>query len=146
MPFVIKTNNGSGYNVFFRKPKKNLKQQIKSKIPLLKKWQKNNYGNHFLLPWKFREPHYKYIYPRLILVEEYLEHFFEISILIEDGKLVKSHEHNICFPHILRTLYKVSTQIFYLTQIPFFRVDFYITQEKIYLSEISFTPENCFYL
>lgn len=143
--FVIKTNNGSGYNLFFRAPHKNLKNQIISKLPLLNYWQNNDYGTHWLLPKHFQEPQYKFIYPRLILVEELLEQFFEIRIIVEDGKLIKCMDHQVCLPEILDTIYKITERIYHLILISFFRVDFYIVQNtKIYFSEISFTPQNCF--
>lgn len=162
--FVIKLNNGSGYN-FICKDKKSLDK--KDLINKLNKWIKIDfYKEH-------KEVQYKGIESKL-LIEKYMEdetgELRDYKVFCFDGKPKFIQVDTSRFTNHFQDMYDIQwnkinltfgykssnyivekpdklKEMLYLSEklskdIPFVRVDFYYVNNKIYFGELTFTPQN----
>lgn len=162
--FVLKLNNGSGYNLIV-KDKDNIDQKkVKKEID---EWLKSNYYI------QNREKQYKNV-EQLVICEEYLEddsgELRDYKLFCFDGKVkliqvdtgrnsnhiqnfydINWNKLNITYLCEKNNTYDkkpiLLEKIIYLAEklskdIPFVRVDFYYVNNKIYFGELTLTPNN----
>ncbi len=161
--FVLKCTHGCGYNIICNDKSKADKNKTLKKI---KKWLKEDFG-------KFNaEPHYSKIKPQIVCdrflganianynifccngepefisvieglgagVDEALTYYYA------NGELApfKSKAYPISekgLPNCIEEMKDVARIL--AKELPFVRIDFYLVDEKIYLSEMTFTPGGC---
>lgn len=162
--FVMKLNNGSGYNLICKS--KNELDEIKTK-KILKKWMKVDfYKEH-------KEMQYKNIISNII-IEKYLEddsgELKDYKIFCFDGKPEFIQVDSDRFLDHIQNIYNLNwnklnltfgqkgnnlidkkpeklKEMLYLAErlsdkIPFARIDFYYVENNIYFGEITITPQN----
>ena len=130
----------------------------------------SSYGYRSIPFFNFKEPHYNYNDPKII-IEEFLEDIFEFRIMMAKGKVIycekinkqaeiydenwdqlKDPKHNVivrplkkekpkCFEKIL----EFCEEFYEKNKFNVVRMDFYLNKEetKFYFGEFTFTPENC---
>jgi hypothetical protein len=166
--FVMKSTSGARMFHIGNK-NDNIKNLIKkSKYFLSIKF--SSYGYRSIPFFNFKEPHYDYNDPKII-IEEFLEDIFEFRIMMAKGKVIycekinkqaeiydenwdqlKDPKHNVlvkplkkekpkCFEQIL----KFCDEFYEKNKFNVVRMDFYLNKEetKFYFGEFTFTPENC---
>lgn len=168
LPYVIKMNHGSGWNILVRTEAERNWDEIEKKIA---KWSKLTFGRDT------GEVHYSKIRP-MVLVEEFIS--TEPGILPKDYKIFvfngktefievisdREHNHAACFynttwqklhfslsdskpyagdiqkPTTMDTMVSLAETL--AADFPFVRVDFYDVNGHIYLGEMTFTPSAGF--
>jgi hypothetical protein len=168
LPYVIKMNHGSGWNILVRTEAERNWYEIEKKIA---KWSKLTFGRDT------GEVHYAQIKP-MVLVEEFIS--TEPGVLPKDYKIFvfngktefievitdREHNHAACFyntnwqklhfslsdskpyageikkPDTMDTMIILAETL--AADFPFVRVDFYDINGHIYLGEMTFTPSAGF--
>ena len=161
--FVIKSSSGSRMFIIVKNNKYNMKNLIKES----KKFLNRNYSTHSYraIPYLgLEEPHYDYNDKRII-VEEYLGDVKEFRMLVIKGKIVyyemvpeyydqdfnkidveygkKKYNKKLILPKNIDIINKFIKDIYEKENIEFARFDFYLKDDEVYFSELTFTPENC---
>jgi len=161
--FVIKSSSGSRMFIIVKNNKYNMKNLIKES----KKFLNRNYSNHSYrgIPYLgLEEPHYDYNDKRII-VEEYLGDVKEFRMLVIKGKIVyyemvpeyydqdfnkidveygkKKYNKKLILPKNIDVINRFIKDIYEKENIEFARFDFYLKDDEVYFSELTFTPENC---
>lgn len=157
--FVLKCNHGSGMNVIVADKSAINKKNLKAKFD---KWMRENFG--FV---KGLQLHYNYI-PHKIIAEEYISPLTDYKFYCYNGKcmhILQKSENNskaeycnfdrdfnclplspkstikqITLPHNFEEMLSLAEKL--ATGFVFVRVDFYLNKNRIYFSELTFTPSS----
>jgi glycosyltransferase involved in cell wall biosynthesis len=157
--FVLKCNHGSGMNAIITDKTKINKKKLKAKFD---EWMRENFG--FV---KGLQLHYNYI-PHRIIAEEYIYPLIDYKFYCYNGKCIhilqkkennqkneycnfdrefnclplspKSTNKRISVPKYFNNMLYLAEKL--ATDFNFVRVDFYLNQNKVYFSELTFTPSS----
>lgn len=157
--FVIKCNHGSGMNAVVTDKNKIDRRKLKKEFD---SWMAENFG--FVKGFQL---HYNYI-PHKIVIEKYIPDLDDYKFFCYNGKCLhvlhkytnnkkacycnfdrnfnclplspKSTVKEIVPPHDFEQVCKMAEVL--SSNFSFVRIDFYITKDKVYFSEMTFTPSS----